>query len=288
MKKPIKRYFKAFTPSSVNEDEHTVRVRMTTEDVDRHGESVSFDGWDFKDFLDNPVVLVNHNDYELPIGSVIEIIPVPEDRAYDAVVKFDVDDEEGARVWGKVSRGFLKTVSVGFINLVQDGMNLLENSLLELSFVTIPANPQATVRSLKDGGLTVEDAQWLKDKAENELRHLTKFLASHKVKDNSKEATMTKEELDAALEEKLKPITDALATVTTALEAAATKDAVTELAEKVETLNTTVTDTNAAHDDAGHKDDDELSDEEAQKILDEFEADLAKEFPEDNTDGDDE
>lgn len=280
--KPVKRYFKAFEPVSVDEDAHTVRVRMTTEDVDRHGESVSFDGWDFEEFMENPVVLLNHNDYELPVGRVIEIIPVPAEKAYDAVVEFDVADEEGARVWGKVSRGFLKTVSVGFMNLVSDGAQLLQNALLELSFVTIPANPQATVRSFKDGGMTVEDAQWLKTKAETELKHLTKFLATHKVKDNSKEATMDKEQFEELLTAQLKPLTDKVTELETALATLPTK-------EDVETLSTKVTelaDTNAANNAAGHDDkgdDEELTDEEAQAILDEFEAELKEEFPDQDT-----
>ena len=80
-------------PQSVDEDNHTVRIRFTDESVDSYGTSLKFDGWDFKRYMDNPTVQLDHySDAASNIGRVLEIIPVPDERAHDAIVQFDVDD----------------------------------------------------------------------------------------------------------------------------------------------------------------------------------------------------
>ncbi len=43
--------------------------------------------------MDNPTVQLDHySDAASNIGRVLEIIPVPEEQAHDAIVQFDVDD----------------------------------------------------------------------------------------------------------------------------------------------------------------------------------------------------
>ena len=64
-------------PQSVDEDNHTVRIRFTDESVDSYGTSLKFDGWDFKRYMDNPTVQLDHySDAASNIGRVLEIIPV--------------------------------------------------------------------------------------------------------------------------------------------------------------------------------------------------------------------
>lgn len=283
----VRKVFKSFTPTSINEQDHTVRVRMTDASVDRHGEVLTYEGWDFDDFMQNPVVLVNHDDWQLPVGNVIEVIPVPAEKAYDAVVQFDVEDEDAAKVWGKVVRGYLKTVSVGFLTLLQQGNEILQKQLLELSFVTIPANPNATTRGLRDGTIDTEDARWLLDRAQNEVKSLTKFLSTDKLDSNSKGATMDKEQLQTALTEALKPLQDALAKVPELVKAeveaatAGLTEQFSTLSEKVEKLPKS--DTKSPKEGDG-TDDEELSDEEAEKLLAEYDDDLAEEYKTDSTD----
>lgn len=68
-------------------------------------------GADLSVFENNPVMLLNHDDWDLPIGRW-ENIRVEGTRILaDAV--FDEDDERAAAVMGKVERGFLKAASIG-------------------------------------------------------------------------------------------------------------------------------------------------------------------------------
>ena len=68
-------------------------------------------GADLSVFENNPVMLLNHDDWDLPIGRW-ENIRIEGTRILaDAV--FDEDDERAAAVMGKVERGFLKAASIG-------------------------------------------------------------------------------------------------------------------------------------------------------------------------------
>lgn len=68
-------------------------------------------GADLSVFKNNPVMLLNHDDWDLPIGRW-ENIRVEGTRILaDAV--FDEDDERAVAVMGKVERGFLKAASIG-------------------------------------------------------------------------------------------------------------------------------------------------------------------------------
>lgn len=298
----MKYAIRAATATSIDEKNHTVRVRMTDESVDTYGTILHHDGWDLSAFMDNPVVQLDHwSDAGSNIGQVLEIIPVPEERALDAIVQFDVEDESeygGAWAWGKVSRGFLRTWSVGFDNLMADGMDYLQNKLFELSLVAIPSNSNATVRALKDGQLDAKEAQWLLKRYKSEAKSLQTYLNRDNNNNKSEEATMNKDEVNALLDEKLAPLKENLDKIAkldetiTAAVTAATKD-LTEQVSKLAAGNTddeaakaaaaakakAEADAKAAKEAAGHEDDDEeISDEEAESILAEYEADLDKEF----------
>lgn len=308
------------TPSSIDEKNHTVRVRFTDESVDTYGTSLKYDGWDFSRFNDNPIVQLEHwADASANIGRVLEIIPVPEERAYDAIIQFDVEDTTeygGLWAWGKVSRGFLRTWSVGFENLVADGMDYLQNMLYEISLVGVPSNTGATTRALKDGSITEAEADRLLKRYAGEAKRLQEYLKRDNNNSKSEEATMNKDEVTALLDEKLAPITKALegvAKLDESIKAAveeATKpitDTVKQLTDKVEAAKAATTeddkdkggegaeakdakkgagksDTNPNDKGGGHEDEDdeEISDEEAEQILKEYEADLDKEFEQSN------
>lgn len=306
----MKYAIRAAVATSIDETNHTVRVRMTDESVDTYGTSLKFDGWDFGDFMKNPVVQLDHwSDAASNIGQVLQIIPVPEERAVDAIVQFDVEDKSefgGAWAWGKVSRGFLRTWSVGFDNLVANGLDYLQNKLYELSLVAIPSNSNATVRALKEGMIDEAEAERLLKRYKGEAKRLQDYLKrDNNISSNSKEATMNKDEVTALLDEKLAPITTALEALTKlddTVKAAVTEatkdvtDTVSKLTEQVEALkptddgkggkpDTNPNDKGGGHDGkSGDGDDEEISDEEAEAILKEYEADLDKEFDENNID----
>lgn len=81
------------------------------ESINTHGFRMLTSGADLTEFLKNPVMLLNHNDWELPIGRW-ENIRIEGERIL-ADAKFDLADERGAQVARKVAEGYLKSCSIG-------------------------------------------------------------------------------------------------------------------------------------------------------------------------------
>ena len=120
--------------------EGTFEVIATTEGLDRDGEVILVSGWDFDNFMKNPVLLFGHDYWSFPIGAVTEI--VPEDNRVIARGVF-ARTEEGQKARMLYEDGILKTVSVGFIPREREGNVITKAELLELSFVPVPSNPEA-------------------------------------------------------------------------------------------------------------------------------------------------
>lgn len=118
-------------------------VVASTEGVDRDGETIMVSGWDFKNFEKNPVLLWGHDYSSLPIGAVTEIRT--EGKSVIARGVF-AKSERAQEVRALYDDGFIKTVSVGFIPHERNGNSITKAELLELSFVSVPANPDALDR----------------------------------------------------------------------------------------------------------------------------------------------
>lgn len=140
-----------FKAASIDRDEHTIRFIMSTPDEDRHGEKIDQRGWDFKNFMTNPVVLWGH-DHSIPaIGKVVDLSIV--DGNTEGTVKFAYDEHDLAKtIFELCAGGYISAVSVGFrnkrweMNEDDDTITLLENELYELSIVNIPANARALAK----------------------------------------------------------------------------------------------------------------------------------------------
>lgn len=115
-------------------------VIATTGGVDRDGENILIDGWDFTNFMKNPVVLFGHDYWSFPIGAVTDLR-----IEGDSVIAKGVfaRTEEGQKARVLYEDGILKTVSVGFMVKNRDGNTITSAELLELSFVPVPSNPDA-------------------------------------------------------------------------------------------------------------------------------------------------
>lgn len=123
------------------------------ESVDRHGDSLSVDAWDLRNFKKAPRLLVDHDHrVEKIVGKAVGIkIEKAAKRSrliFEAVIH-DIT-ELSRSVKEMIEKGFLNTVSVGFIPnekevKAQDGTveKKQSNELVEISFVTVPANPNA-------------------------------------------------------------------------------------------------------------------------------------------------
>src|SRR3990167_3558842 len=131
------------------------------ESDDRMGDIIRQDGWKLDNFKKNPLMLWSHNAFQPPIGKWSNVRV--DAKALLATASFDADDEFSALIEGKVRRGFLNAVSVGFRPITfeyrpekegQGGMfrpaaDFKEQELLEISIVAIPAHPKALRKALE-------------------------------------------------------------------------------------------------------------------------------------------
>ena len=134
----------------------------STDKADRYGDIINQSGWELDSYERNPILLLNHEHNSLPIGRG-KVKIAAEGLIID--VEFDMEDERAAEIAGKVERGFLNAVSVGFTPLKavsranlprehaaysDEGGSYFEKAeLLEVSIVTIPANSDATAIAAK-------------------------------------------------------------------------------------------------------------------------------------------
>lgn len=138
-----------FEIKSVNDEERQFNTIITSGVKDRMNESINPDGWDFKNYFKNPVVLFAHKYNELPIGKTLKI--EKEKDVIKANIKLIKGLELADKVWHLIKEGVLKAVSVGFIpkrykEKDSDKYDIMEAELLEISVVPVPANPQALIQ----------------------------------------------------------------------------------------------------------------------------------------------
>jgi len=133
---------------------------LSTFDLDRYGERIDPQGWDFRRYRQNPVVEWAHR-YDIPAIGKIEGLTV-DDGGLHGLVFFN-DKAFDAFGWGigeRVKAGVIRAGSVGF-RVVEieipskedsrDGTSLIfrKQELLEFSICNVPANPFALAKSVK-------------------------------------------------------------------------------------------------------------------------------------------
>lgn len=140
-----------FEAKAIREDENIVEGIFSTPSVDRHEESVVQEGWKLDDYLRNPVVLWSHDNYQFPLAQMVSL--GFENGNLVGAMKFAVDEYDVAATAFRLMKGkYLRAFSVGFINniyevdQVNEIVKLVENILLEVSVVNIPANQEALAK----------------------------------------------------------------------------------------------------------------------------------------------
>ena len=131
------------------EDTGYFDVIVSTDDLDRAGEIVRQDGWDFSNYKNNPVVLWGHDYYSIPIGVCTDIaVEGNKTRAKGFFFSAEINPfaqqvRKMYELGTKQGMGVGCTTSVGFIPKEFDEQNpsiITKAELLEFSFVPIPAN----------------------------------------------------------------------------------------------------------------------------------------------------
>lgn len=139
-----------------------ITFTISTASVDRQNDIVSLDGWDVKNFTKNPVVLWAHNYRQIPVGRSGK--PFVSGDALKAEVEFTPKgmDPFNDTVFEMYQMGFMRAVSVGFKPVKwnwnetrSNGIDFMEQELLEFSAVPVPANPEALMDA-KSSGVDVE------------------------------------------------------------------------------------------------------------------------------------
>lgn len=122
--------------------EGTFKVIASTADFDRDGEKILVEGWDFKNYLQNPIILFGHkyNDLNAIIGAATDIQTNKSEVIISGVFAATDAGQYARKLYDD---GILRTVSVGFIPRKRDANIITEAELLEVSFVPVPANPHA-------------------------------------------------------------------------------------------------------------------------------------------------
>ncbi len=144
-------------------DDRKFKVIATTSAVDRHDEIIEAEAWNFKNFLENPVILWGHQSSELPIGIATKVYQEGDKTIVEGIFASKEANPKAEQVKLLYDEKMIKTVSVGFIGNSykteqRDGVEILvwtDVELLELSFVSVPANPEA-LSLLKKKGLKNE------------------------------------------------------------------------------------------------------------------------------------
>ncbi len=128
---------------SLKKQGEVVTVIASDESLDRHGEVLPIESWDLSKFKGSPRMLVDHDHrVESIVGKWVNVRIEGKQLMMDA--QFHGITELSKAVEQMVNEGYLDTVSVGFISSDPTPENPKHsNELIETSWVTVPANPNA-------------------------------------------------------------------------------------------------------------------------------------------------
>lgn len=151
-----------------------------------NGMRVLVDGVDISYFQKNPVMLYDHNDYQLPIGRWDNVRKENGMILADADLDYEDKDPFTQQIIGKIERGYLKACTPGLVDLElsDDPMYMLPDQkdytvtrcrLREISITPIGKNKNALKLYDKDGNVLD-----MSDKPESKLL-LSAFIVSPKI-----------------------------------------------------------------------------------------------------------
>jgi hypothetical protein len=154
-----------------------------------NGLRVLVDGVDIEQFKKNPVMLYDHNDWQLPIGKWENVRKENGMILADAILDYEDKDERTQQIIGKVERGFLNACTAGLVDLEasdaselmlpgQNGYTVAKCRLREISLTPIGRNHNGLKLYDRDGNVME-----LTDKTDTKLL-LSDFIVSQKITTN--------------------------------------------------------------------------------------------------------
>lgn len=217
---------------SVDDDRREISGIATTPKADRTGDIVEPLGVKFR----NPLPLLLHHDKTQPVGFAQFKRPTADGVAFTAHIASI--DEPGTlkdrldTAWQSIKAGLLPGVSIGYLateppTLIKTGgLRFTKTEVIELSLVTVPANVEATILTIKQfdhspgaaGTSIVRVQKGTPTMPQTVTEQIASFEATRKTKDDTRQALMTKaaetgQTLDAAQTEEYDTLTDEITSI---------------------------------------------------------------------------
>jgi len=156
----MNRAYSLLTVKAVDDDARVIEGIATTPTPDRIGDIVEPLGVKFT----NPLPLLHQHQSSAPVGTVRFQKPTADGIRFSAKLPHIAEPgplkDRVDTAWGEVKAGLVGGVSIGFRPIEQSfmddgGIRFIASEVLELSLVTIPANAEATIQTIKsiDGDL---------------------------------------------------------------------------------------------------------------------------------------
>jgi HK97 family phage major capsid protein len=150
-----RRAYSFLTIKAVDEEKRIIRGIATTPAVDRVGDIVEPLGVKFT----NPMAFLWQHDAYQPIGTVAFDKPTKDGITFEAEIPIIAEDgklkDRIDEAWQSIKIGLVRAVSIGFraveyAFLDEGGIRFIKSEVYELSAVTIPAQPEAIMTSIKN------------------------------------------------------------------------------------------------------------------------------------------
>ena len=161
---PMDRMYSVLTVKGMDDEERVITGIATTPTPDRVGDVVEPLGVSFK----NPLALLHQHDHRSPVGTVTFDAPTAKGITFTArMPKITEPGPLKDRVdtaWGEVKSGLVRAVSIGF-RALEDGYEVmksggyrfLKTEVVELSLVTVPAQSDAVIQTVKSIDRTLRE-----------------------------------------------------------------------------------------------------------------------------------
>jgi HK97 family phage prohead protease len=160
-------YKAAKMPKSFDQATRSAVFVMTDETTDSYGDTVRAKGADLTRFDTNPICLLNHRS-DLILGTWSDVQNKAKRIEGRATLASEGTAPHVDMAYNLMSQGILRAASIGFMpkklerKLDDKGeptwaYDILEWELYECSIVSIPANPAALAKSVKDGNMLARD-----------------------------------------------------------------------------------------------------------------------------------
>lgn len=148
------RAYSLLTVKAVSEDRRVIRGIATTPAVDRVGDVIEPLGVEFK----NPLPLLWQHRHDKPVGTVKFSNPTADGIEFEAELPVIADEgtlkDRVDEAWQSVQAGLVRGASIGFRPIEYSfldggGIRFTKSEVFELSLVTVPANAEATIMTVK-------------------------------------------------------------------------------------------------------------------------------------------